>query len=119
MDHRKRPCELSDDDSLQLPSKKVSSSRSPVASPSPNSITTSDRESVLVGSSVSHLEAVMQESGDGLAVTLSREMEVLYDPLSGTRVTPQNNEADTLITEYDLPSLSQAVSRMYGSSDFF
>ena len=46
----------------------------------------------------------MQELGDGPAVTLSREMDVLYDPLeseSGIRVS----EAYTMITEYDLPSL--------------
>ena len=55
----------------------------------------------------------MQELGDGLDVTLSREMDVLYDPLEsegGTGLTSQN-EANAMITEYDLPSLPQAVSR--------
>ena len=47
---------------------------------------------------------MQQELGDGLAVTLSREMDVLYDPLeseSGTRVP----EAYTMITEYELSSI--------------
>ena len=80
---------------------------SPMASPFLNSITVkgiSDPESALVGAtSVLHSEAA------GLAVTLSREMDVLYDPLeseSGAIATLQN-EAYTLITEYDLPSLPQ------------
>ena len=123
MDRRRRTRELSDDENnLQPPSKRVSRPRSPIASLSPNSITikgTSDREPVLVGASVPHLEAAMQKLGDGLAVPLSREMDVLYDPLefeNRTRVSSQN-EANT-ITEYDLPPLSQAVSRTYRCSDF-
>ena len=81
-----------------------------MASPFPTSVTVkgiSDPESELVGAtSVLHSEAALQA---GLAVTLSRGMDVLYDPLeseSGARVTLQN-EAYTLITEYDLPSLPQ------------
>ena len=120
MEHRRKTRQLSDDESnLQLPSARVSRSRSPKTSQSPNSIIVegiSDRESVLVGAaSVVHSEAATQELGDGLAVTLSSEMDVLHDPLnlkseSRTRVTPQDN---TLNTEYDLPSLS----KMYGCSD--
>ena len=82
-----------------------------MTSPSPNSITeqgTSDRESILVGAASGILlEATTQELGDDLAVPLSHEMDVLCDPLesgSNTRVTPQN-EANTPVTEYDLPSL--------------
>ena len=92
---------------LQPPSKRVLRSRSPMTSPSPNSVTireTPDHGSVLVGAtSALRLEAPMQELGDGLAVTLPREMDVLYDPLeseSGTSVSLQN-EAYTMITEYD------------------
>ena len=79
-----------------------------MTSPSPSSITgkeISDRE---IGvTSVVHSE---QELGDVFAMTLSCEMDVLYDPLnnfnseSRTRVIPQN-EANTLYTEYDLSSL--------------
>ena len=79
----------------------------------PNPITeqgTFDLESILVGAAPGPpLEAATQELaiGDGLAVPLPHEMDVLYDPLeseSNTRVTLQN-EANTPITEYDLPSL--------------
>ena len=110
--HYKGLRELSDDENnLQQPVRRVSRSRSPMTSTSPNTITeqgTSDRESILVGvASGLRLEAATQELGDGLAVPLSHEMDVLYDPLeseSNTRVTLQN-EANTPITEYDLPSL--------------
>ena len=59
----------------------------------------------------------MQESGDRLAVTISSEMDVLYDPRnlnseSRTRVALQN-EANMLDIEYDLPS----PPRIYGCSD--
>ena len=114
IDHYRKARKRSDDENnLQPPSKRVSRSRSPMTSscPSPNSITVKDRESVLVGAtSALHPDAAMQELEleDGLAVTLSCEMDVLYDPLqlneSRTRVTPQN-EASTLNIEYDLPSL--------------
>ena len=78
-----------------------------MTSQSPNSIAVkgiSDRESV----------ETMQELGDSLAVKFSCEMDVLYDPLnlnfeSRIRVTSQN-EANTLNTEYGLPSPSQLVS---------
>ena len=108
---RRRTRELSDDENnLQPPSKRVSRSRSPITSPSPNSITitgTSDQESMLVGeTSVLHLEAPKHGLGDGPAVSLSPEMDVLYDPLVSegrTRVFLQN-EAYT-ITEYGLPFL--------------
>ena len=117
MDHRRKTHQLSDDENnLQPPSKRVSRSKSPMTSPSPNSEGISDLESVLVGAtSVAHPEAAMQELGDGLAVALSSEMDVLYDPLSlnsesRTRVTPQNEANYTLNTEYDLCFLS----RMYG-----
>ena len=62
---------------------------------------------------------LMQELGDGLAVPLSREMDVLYDPLefeSRTRVSSRG-EANTII-EYDLPSLSLAVLRTYDAQIF-
>ena len=128
MDCRRGTHELSDDENnLQPPSKRVSRSSSSITSSSANSITikgTSDQESVSIGAkSVLHLEAPIQElgdGGDGLAVTLTREMGVLYDPLeseSGTRVSSQN-EAYTMITEYDLPSLSQAVLRCMDAQFF-
>ena len=95
-----------------------------MTSPSQSSITvkgTSNSESVLVGTtSVLHLEAAMQELGDGLAVPLSREMDLLYDPLEsegGTGITSQN-EAYTMITEYVVSSLSQAVSRCMDAQFF-
>ena len=87
-----------------------------MTSPSPSPITAegegiSDR--ILVGA----LETAMPELGDGLTVTLSREMVVLYDPLEASEsratVTPLN-KADTLIAEYDLPALFSL--RMYGCS---
>ena len=112
MDHpRKRPQFSDDENSLQPSPKRVPRSRSPTTPPSPNSIAVkeiSDRESVFVGAtSVLHSETAMQESGDRLAITISSEMDVLYDPLnlnseSRTRVTLQN-EANMLDIEYDLP----------------
>ena len=70
---------------------------------SPNSIAVkgiSDRESG--ATSVVHSEAALGDAS-GLAVTLSCEMDVLYNPLhlnseSRTRIT-QQNEANTLNTE--------------------
>ena len=123
MDQRRGTQELSDDENnLQPPSKRVSKSRSPMTFPPPNpinleGISQSDRESVFVGAASGlQLETAREELGDGLTVTLSHEMDVLYDPLEAsgcrTRVTPQNEANNTLITEYDLPSLSQTVSRM-------
>ena len=109
MDHRRKAREPCDDEiNLQPPSKRVSRSRSPKTSASPNSIAVegiSDRVLEEATSGV-QLEAAMQElEEDSLTVTLSREMEVLYDPLeaseSRTRVTPQNE----VTTEYDLSSL--------------
>ena len=97
-----------------------------MASPSPNPINVegipeSDLESVLGGATSGSLplETARQELG---AVTLSHEMDVLYDPAleaseRRTRVTPQNEANNTLISEYDLPSSSQTVSRMYGCLD--
>ena len=86
-----------------------------MTSPSPNSVTehgTSDRESVIPGATLGpHLEAATPELGDGLALPLSHELDVLYDPLaseSGTRATPRT-EAYAII-EYDLSSISQALS---------
>ena len=81
-----------------------------MAFPSSSSITAegiSDR--VFVGAaSELRLEAAMQELGDGLTVTLSREMVVLYDPLEASEsratVTPLYKH-NTLITEYDSPPL--------------
>ena len=118
MDHpRKRPQLSDNENNLQPSPKRVPRSRSP----SPHSIAVkeiSDRESVFVGAtSVLHSETAMQESGDRLAVTISSEMDVLYDPLnlnseSRTRVTLQN-EANMLDIEYDLPS----PPRIYGCSD--
>ena len=122
IDYHRETRKLSDDENnLQPPSRGVSGSGSPVTCPSPNSMTVKDRESVLVGAtSVLHPDVKMQELGDGLAMTLSCEMDVLYDPLqlnlnseSRIRVTPQN-EASTLNIEYDF---SQAVSRTYECLD--
>ena len=76
-----------------------------MASPSPNSITVEGISDRVGATSGLQSEVVMQELQDGMR--LSREMDVLYDPLeaseSRTTVTPLN-EANT-ITEYDLPSL--------------
>ena len=48
-------------------------------------------------------EAATQELGDSLAVPISLEMDVLYDPPGGTRVTESNAK-----TEYDLfPKICQ------------
>ena len=69
----------------------------------------------LKGTSDQELVGALQELGDGLTMTLSHEIDVLYDPLdlnseARTRVTPHwQNDANTLITEYDLPALPQAV----------
>ena len=110
MDHRKRIRERSDDEyNLHPPSKRVSRSGSPMASPSPSSITVEGISDRVGATSGLQSEVVMQELEN--SVRLSREMDVLYDPLEAsgnrsyrTRVTPQA-EANTLITEYDLPSL--------------
>ena len=87
---------------------------------SPNSITVEGISDRVGATSGLQSEVVMQEL-EG-SVRLSREMDVLYDPLEAsenrTRVTPRN-EANTLITEYDLPSLFfPAMSRMYGMLRF-
>ena len=85
-----------------------------MTSPSPSSITAEGiSDYVLVGATSGlRLEPAMAELGDGLAVTLSREMVVLYDPLetSGSRATDTPlDEANTLIIEYDLPPLFSPV----------
>ena len=58
----------------------------------------------LGGAAIQQLgEAATQELGDSLAVPLSLEMDVLYDPPGGTRVTEAYAK-----TEYDLfPKLCQ------------
>ena len=83
MDPHRRAYGLSDDENNLQP--RVSRSNSPMTSP---------------------LEA-------SLTVTLSREMEVLYDPLEAPESGTRQNEA---ITEYDLPS--PFFPGIYGCSFF-
>ena len=79
-----------------------------MASPSPISITVEGISDCVGATSGLQSEVVMQELEDGVRLSRKMDIDVLYYPLEAsenrTRVTPQN-EANTLITEYDLPSL--------------